>query len=152
MALIDSLLRKKRLALSRETVRLHDAWQRLERAASALSMARHAHRDAQEYLWEQLSSDGLLCIQRLNVARTEERRWDSQARESLAAHQVCLDEHAALKEVVARAQREIEKLEEMRAARLGAQAHEHQKIEWQHLDEWVTTRHERTSGREQPHE
>lgn len=151
MALIDSLLRKKRLTLSKRQAEWQEAIQRRDNAARVLSIARHEHGEAQHYLWQQLSQDSLLCVQRLAVAKAEEARCDRRLRECLDNYQTCVHEQEALEKAVTQLHREIGKLEEIRAARLSAAAHARQILEWRRLDEWVTVRHG-AAGREGIHE
>ena len=151
MALIDSLIRKKRLLLSQRRAEWHEATRRRDNAARTLSIAKHAHLEAHHYLWQQLSQDSELCVQRLAAAKAVESRCDERLRECLQIYQTCVRDCEALERAVTQLHREIEKLEEIRVARLGALADARQILEWQRLDEWVTVRHG-VAGKEGIHE
>jgi hypothetical protein len=141
MTVLDSLLRKKRVVLAERTRCFQEAAVSCERAERAFDISERNHAEAQRYLWEQLSSEAPLCVQRLATAKQDESRRGALLREARVTRDSAVAQLNALRQVVARLQKDIEKLEDKREERRLKSAQEAQDREWRRLDEWMTTQH-----------
>jgi hypothetical protein len=146
MTILDSLLRQKRWVLAERGRHLEEAVAKREQAAKVCVVVERGYGEAQRYLWEQLSSAELLCVQRLTAAKQDEWRRSTELRNARKAHEAAGATAELLRKVVARLHADIEKLEEKRDARRAESLVEAQRREWTRLDEWVAGRH----GRSEP--
>jgi hypothetical protein len=141
MTILDSLLRKKRLVLAERSRCFHEAVSSRDKAARVFGVVERNYGEAQRYLWEQLSAEESLCVQRLAAAKQDERRRGIELRAARAAHEAAIAAADVLRKVVARLHKDIEKLEEKREERRLESLKDAQNREWSRLDEWTTNQH-----------
>jgi hypothetical protein len=143
MAIIDSLIRKRRLVRAQRAQELAAALSVRENSARECSVAGHEHEEILRYLWLQLETAGELSVQLLAAARREEAHRKQRLASFLAAHRIDCENVARLEALIARLDKDLEKLEERRLERCRLFAGERASQEALRLDEWVLGRHGR---------
>jgi hypothetical protein len=141
MAILDSLIRRKRLLLTEAARDLHEALAAKDRAAQSLAAAEGEHRESQDYLTHLLTSDEPLCVQRLAAAKAGENRTDRLLIQARAAYRESMHAAERLEQHCARLNKDIEKLGEKRVDRRQEAHAQALAAEEYRLDEWVTARH-----------
>ncbi len=144
MALFNSIVRSKELALALHRQSLGDLLRQREQARYALNAGALRLKDMQRQL-RVLLSQPELQVQHLGLARAQIDR----AQQRVTVAQAQLREHergvSAQELVVLKARKELEKLGELYAERMQLEADAKQQREWNLLDEWIVARHpERT--------
>jgi TolA-binding protein len=137
MAIIDAVIRKKKLARSHLWQEREVALAAREQSARECSVASREHSEVLRYLWLQLETTDALNVQLLVSARHEEARCKQRFATAEQAQRRDREKVAQLESRIARLDKDIEKLDERRGERLRTLAQERTSLEALRLDEWV---------------
>jgi hypothetical protein len=140
MAFIETLIRRKKLTRAQHVVQLNAALVARGESSQESGVARRQYADISRYLWAQFDASEPLTVQVLAAARHEEAR----ARERLSA---CDEIHrrecrnvARLELLIARLDKNLEKLEARKTELQRLEALEREAAEAARLEEWVLGR------------
>jgi hypothetical protein len=137
MAIIDAIIRKKKLTRAHHWQEREAALAAREQSARECSVASREHSEVLRYLWLQLETTDAVNVQLLVSARHEEARCKQRLAIAEEAQRRDRETVARWEALIARLDKDLEKLEERRAERLRALAYERTSQEALRLDEWV---------------
>lgn len=140
MTMLDSVLREKHLRRTQRLQELAVVRASCTASESALAVSRRLHDEARVLLWQTMTA-AELCVQRLSIARVQETSACRAADAAAATHAANLQQLEESQRLLARIEKDIEKLQERWEVRRAAAVSELLKGEWRELDDWVVGRH-----------